>query len=61
MFGLGLGEILLIFCAALIFIGPKRLPEVGKKIGELFRQVKDTADTVKRTVTEDLDDDDSTS
>jgi len=55
MFGLGLGEILIIAVLALVLIGPKRLPEAGRKIGEFYRQFRDAADTVKNTVTQDLD------
>ncbi|MCB9060853.1 MAG: twin-arginine translocase TatA/TatE family subunit [Halobacteriovoraceae bacterium] len=33
MFGLGAGEILIIFALALIFIGPKKLPELAKSLG----------------------------
>ena len=33
-FNLGIGEILIISIAAYLILGPKRLPEVGKKAGE---------------------------
>jgi len=55
MFGLGVGEITVILLIALIFIGPKRLPEVGKKVGALYRQLRDAADTVRSTIAEDID------
>ncbi len=51
MFGLGFGEVTVILILALIFLGPKRLPEVGKKVGEFYRQFRETADTVKGTIT----------
>ncbi len=45
MFGLGMSEMLMIAGLALLFVGPKKLPELGRGIGEAikgFRQsVKD--------------------
>ncbi len=38
MFGLGFGELLLIFLIALIFIGPKKLPELAKGLGQGLRE-----------------------
>ena len=38
MFGLGVSEILIILVAALIFIGPKKLPAVAKTLGNAFRE-----------------------
>ncbi len=50
MFGLGFGEVTIILLVALVFLGPKRLPDVGRKIGEFYRQFRDAADTVKGTI-----------
>ena len=33
MFGLGLGEILVILIIALVFVGPKRLPDLARGLG----------------------------
>jgi len=38
MFGLGAGEILVIGILALIFIGPKKLPELAKGLGRGIRE-----------------------
>jgi Tat protein translocase TatB subunit len=38
MFGLGFSEILIILVLALIFIGPKKLPEMAKNIGKGLRE-----------------------
>ena len=41
MFGsLGGPEIVLIFVVALIVFGPKRLPEIGRKVGGLVRELR---------------------
>jgi sec-independent protein translocase protein TatA len=41
MFGLGLGELVLIMLIALIFIGPKKLPELAKNLGKGIRDFQD--------------------
>ena len=38
MFGLGAGELFIIFVFALIFIGPKKLPELAKGLGKGIRE-----------------------
>ncbi len=38
MFGLGMGEILVVMVVALIFIGPKKLPELAKGLGKGMRE-----------------------
>lgn len=38
MFGLGAGELFLILVLALIFIGPKKLPELAKGLGKGLRE-----------------------
>ena len=39
---LGPGELILIMAIALIVFGPKKLPELGKGIGDGFRALKDS-------------------
>jgi Tat protein translocase TatB subunit len=53
MFGIGFSEILVIAVVAIVFVGPKRLPEVMKQIGRFFvharrmsNEVRSTFDTV---------------
>ena len=41
MGNLGLSELVVIFVVALLVIGPKRLPEVARGIGEAFRSFQD--------------------
>lgn len=40
MFGLGFGEILLIFIIAIFFFGGKKLPQLGASLGESIRSFK---------------------
>jgi len=41
MGNLGLSELLVIFVVALLVIGPRRLPEVARAIGEAVRSFQD--------------------
>lgn len=40
MFGLGMGELLVILAIALIFLGPKRLPDVASTLGKAIRSFR---------------------
>ena len=40
MFGIGMPELLLILAVALIVLGPKKLPELGKAFGSSLREFK---------------------
>jgi Tat protein translocase TatB subunit len=40
MFGMGMSEILLILVVALVFIGPKKLPEVAKGLGKGYAEFR---------------------
>jgi sec-independent protein translocase protein TatA len=44
MFGLGAGEIFLILAFALIFIGPKKLPELARSLGKGVREFQNAKD-----------------
>lgn len=46
MFGLGAGEIFLIFLIALFFLGPKKLPELAKGLGSAMREFNKARDQV---------------
>ena len=41
-FGIGVQELLIVLVLALIILGPKRLPEVGRSIGSGMREFKDS-------------------
>jgi sec-independent protein translocase protein TatA len=47
-------ELVIVFVIALIVLGPKRLPEVGRSIGSSMREFKDAISGEKR----DEDDED---
>ncbi len=49
MFGIGFFELVIIAVVALIFVGPKRLPDVMKQAGRFFVQVRRTTNDVKST------------
>jgi Tat protein translocase TatB subunit len=45
MFGLGFFEILIIFLVVIVFINPKDLPKVFRRLGRLVRQLRDIRDS----------------
>lgn len=49
MFGIGFFELVVIAIVALVFVGPKRLPEVMKQAGKFFVHIRRTANDVKGT------------
>jgi Tat protein translocase TatB subunit len=40
MFGLGMGELLVILALALLFLGPKRLPDLASTLGKAIRSFR---------------------
>lgn len=50
MFGIGMPELLLIMALALIFIGPKKLPEVAKALGRGMREFRTATNDLKRSI-----------
>ncbi|MFH1626015.1 MAG: twin-arginine translocase TatA/TatE family subunit [Pseudomonadota bacterium] len=50
MFGIGIPELIIIFVVALIFIGPKKLPEVARTLARIVTEFKKTAEDVKETL-----------
>ncbi|HEY8461597.1 MAG TPA: twin-arginine translocase TatA/TatE family subunit [Blastocatellia bacterium] len=47
--GLGMGEIILILVVALVVFGPRKLPELGKSLGQAMAQFRRASDDFKRT------------
>jgi sec-independent protein translocase protein TatA len=54
-FNLGPGELLLILAIALVVLGPKKLPEVGRSLGKGMREFKESVSNMTGN-----DDDDDT-
>jgi TatA/E family protein of Tat protein translocase len=52
MFGLGLGEVLVILFIALIFIGPKKLPGLARGLGKGIREFQNAAKGITDSVSE---------
>lgn len=50
MFGLGAGELFLIFIIALLFLGPKKLPELAKGLGQAVREFQKARDEMMKEV-----------
>lgn len=52
MFGIGLGEFILILVVALIFISPEKLPEIAKAAAKAFKEFKKAGAEIRRTVSD---------
>ncbi len=50
MFGLGAGELLLIFVIAIVFLGPKKLPELAKGLGQAMKEFQKARDEVMNEI-----------
>ncbi len=56
MFGIGTPELILIIIIALLVIGPKELPRIGRELGKAFRSFQRAADDVKESITQGIED-----
>ena len=54
MFGLGVSEVLIILVAALIFIGPKKLPALAKTLGSAFREFQNATKGLTGSLSQDI-------
>ena len=54
MFGMGIGEILVIVIIAVIFLGPEKLPEAMVKGAKFFKTVKSSINDVKSTFEQEM-------
>lgn len=54
MFGIGTPELILILVIALLVIGPKELPKVGKELGKAFRSFQRAKSDITDSITRDV-------
>lgn len=54
MGNLGMQEIIVIFLLALIFFGPRKLPEIGKSLGKGLAEFKKASNDLRRTWEEEV-------
>jgi sec-independent protein translocase protein TatA len=53
---IGPGELIIVLVIALIILGPKRLPEVGRSVGKGMREFKDSLSGMNPLDDDDEDD-----
>jgi Tat protein translocase TatB subunit len=56
MLNIGPQELLLVLVVALLVVGPRRLPELGRSIGKGLRELRKAQDEVRKTIKVELDD-----
>ena len=54
-FGIGPGELAIVLVLALIILGPKRLPEVGRSVGRGMREFKEGISGSTSSIEDDED------
>jgi sec-independent protein translocase protein TatB len=48
MFGLGMGEVVIVLALALVLLGPQQLPDVAKQLGKGLRDFRKATDDLKK-------------
>lgn len=54
MFGMGVGELLLIFVIALLVFGPDKLPQVARNIGKTVGDLRRTTNDIKYSIEREI-------
>ena len=52
--GLGTPELIIIFVVALIFFGPRKLPELGRSLGKALGEFKRTSNELRNTLDDEI-------
>ena len=55
MGNLGMPELIFIFALALLILGPKKLPELGKQLGRGLGEFKRASNDLKRSIEEEVE------
>ena len=55
MFGIGLGEFILMAVLAVIFLGPDKLPETLVQVAKFFKSFKRNIDDAKQAIEDDIE------
>ena len=50
MFGIGTPELILIIVLALLIIGPKDLPRVGRELGRIFKSFQSAINSIESEI-----------
>jgi Tat protein translocase TatB subunit len=53
--GIGIWEVLLIIVVILIVLGPQRVPEIARKLGQIVRTIRRASTDLSMAVTRELD------
>ena len=54
MMGLGMPEIVVILVIALIFFGPRKLPELGRSLGRTMNEFKKASNELRSTLEDEI-------
>lgn len=50
MFGIGTGELIVIFIIAIIVLGPKEIPKIARTLGRGMREIQRAKDELKKNI-----------
>ena len=56
---IGIQELVIIFIVALIFFGPKKLPELGRSLGKTLAEFRRASNEIKHSIEKELHEDEN--